>query len=57
MKPTSSFEIENLKIELGETHLHISYGKNGLSVNIAYSHIKKVAKFIAKNLQKSSGIV
>lgn len=57
MKPTSSFKIGNLKIKLGETHLHLSYGNKGLSANIAYSHIRKVAKFIIEKLQDTKSIV
>lgn len=57
MKPKSSFKIGNLKIELGETHLYFSYGKNGLSANIPYSHIKKVAIFIIEKLKETQTIV
>ena len=57
MKPTSSFKIGNLKIKLGETHLHLCYGNKGLSAHIAYSHIRKVAKFIIEKLKDSSCIV
>lgn len=57
MKPKSSFKIGNLKIELGETHLFFSYGKNGLSANIPYSHIKKVAIFIIEKLKETQTIV
>lgn len=51
MLSSSSFNIGKLNIKLGETHLHLTYGKNDWNADIAYSHIKKVVKYIVEKLQ------
>ena len=57
MESSSSFNIGKLNIKLGETHLHLTYGKNDWNADIAHSHIKKVVKFIVEKLQETKAIV
>ena len=51
MGSSSSFNIGKLNIQIGDTHLHLTYGMNDWSADIAYSHIKKVVKYIVEKLQ------
>ena len=53
VESSSSFNIGKLNIRIGETHLQLTHDVNGWNANIAYSHIKKVVKFIVEKLQET----